>query len=156
MGMILDVEEETQDLDWFGVDDTGGIAHFASGGRGFLPPSVKASRLNLTRLTAFFRQHLSANGVGIESTSLSSHLQFTSEVQKAIYLADYSRMGAKGLYSFDCVVGPKRPSSYFVVIKPSRPLKVDDLPDDIRQILNITHYAGTFRTLDLVNENEFG
>src|SRR5262249_5104444 len=105
--MITDVEEETQDFDWFSVDDNGEIAHFASGGRGFLPPSVKVSKSNLNRLAAFFRESLSANGIAIEAAGLSSHLHFESEAQRSTYLANYLRMGAKGLYSFDCVIGPQ-------------------------------------------------
>lgn len=153
--MITDIEEETQDIDWFSVDANGEIAHFATGGRGFLPPSVKASRANLNHLATYFREHLTANGDGIESPNLSSHMQFTSEAQKATYLADYSRMGAKGLYSFDCVVGPKRPSSYFLAVKPSHPLTVDDLPDDIRQLLNVTRFDGKFCSSDMAQANEF-
>ena len=69
-------------------------------------------------------------------------------------MEDYSRMGAKGLYSFNCIIGPNRPSSYFMVVTPSRPLKVDELPNDIRQILNMTRHAGTFCSLDIAKDSE--
>ncbi len=154
--MITDLEEETLDLDWFSVDVDGEIAHFASGGRGFLPPSVKASRENLNRLIAYFRSILAVNGDAIESPNFSSHKQFQSEAQKSMYLADYSQMGAKGLYSFDYVVVSKRPSGYFVVARPSHPLNVEILPHNIQEIIKKTCFFGAFSRLNMVEENEFG
>jgi hypothetical protein len=153
--MITDIEEETLDLDWFSVDDNGEIAHFASGGRGFLPSSVKVSRTNLARITAYFRRDLDANGSAIESANLSLHTEFNSEAEKARYMADYSRMAAKGLYSFDCVIDHKRPCNYYLVARPSCTLKVNDLPDDIQQIINITSFAGQFRSSAIVKQDEF-
>ena len=152
--MITDLEEETLDLKWFSVDDSGEIAHFASGGRGFLPPSVKASKSNLDRLKTFFRKDLSPNGIGIVSANLLLHEHFESEAEKTRYLEFFSQNATKGLYSFDCFIDATRPTGYFLVVTPSRPLKVDDLPHDIRQILNLTHYAGKFCGTDLVKENE--
>jgi hypothetical protein len=153
--MITDIEEETLDLDWFGMDDNGDIGHFASGGRGFLPPSVKASRTNLDRITAYFRQEALANGIARESANLALHEEFKSEPQKTRYLADFERMAAKGLYSFDCVVGQSRPSNYFLVATPSCALKVNELPNDIRKIIKMTCFAGEFRSSDVVQPKEF-
>ena len=153
--MITDIQEETQDIDWFSVDANGEIAHFASGGRGFLPPSVKASNEDLQYLTSYFRRDLSKNGDGVESLNLSSHMRFQSETQKTTYLADYSQMGAKGLYSFDCIVGPKRPTGYFVVARPSHPLRVEDLPHNVKEVLLKTRFLGTFSSSEVVQESEF-
>jgi hypothetical protein len=152
--MISDLEEETIDLDWFSIDNNGEIGHFASGGQGFLPPSVKSSKSNLTRLAEFFRHSLSTNGAAIESQALLSHVQFNSRAQQARYLEDYSRMASKGLYSFNCIMDFNRPTSYFLVVKPSCPLKVDDLPDEIRQILQ-TRFAGEFCNSEFVTERGF-
>src|SRR5271166_5510148 len=129
--MITEIEEETVDLDWFCIDDDGEIAHFASGGRGFLPPSVKESRANLDRLAAYFRRDLPPNGSGGEAKNLSAHKRFTSSKQKTRYLDDYLLMGSRGLYSLTCIMGATRPTNYFLVIVPSNPLRVEDLPDDI-------------------------
>jgi hypothetical protein len=153
--VITDFEEETQDIDWFSVDASGEIAHFASGGRGFLPLTVRASKEDLQYLTSYFRKELARNGDGVESPHLVAHMRFESEEQKAAYLADYSQMGAKGLYSFDCMVGPKRPSGYFLVVEPSRPLRIEGFPSDIRQVLLRTRFLGTFSTSDVVQETEF-
>ena len=56
--MISDIEEETRDIDWFCTDIDGEIGHFASGGRGFLPLSVKASQENLNRLVSIFSKRI--------------------------------------------------------------------------------------------------
>lgn len=153
--MITDIEEETLDLDWFSVDDNGELAHLASGGQGFLPPSVKASKTNLNIVTAYFRELIATNGRGIESPNLVSHIQFESNAQRATYLSAFLPMGAKGLHSFDCVLGSRRPNGYFVVARPSTPMTVDDVPDDIRQILNLTRFAGKFRSVDAVEQDQF-
>jgi len=153
--MISDIEEETLDLDWFGVDIDGKIAHFASGGRGFLPSSVKSSKDALDRLTEFFRHSLLAHGTGIESPNLSSHVQFESESYKSRFLTDYARMASKGLYSFDCIVSSQRPTGYFKVIAPSRPLTVDDIPSDIQQSIAMTRFPRTFASADVIQAMDF-
>jgi hypothetical protein len=148
--MITDLEEETRDIDWFSVDSKGEIAHFTSGGQGFLPPSVKASNENLQRVTMFFRQLL-PNGDAVESSNLSSHIYFDLEAQKSRYLEAFSGMAEKGLFSFDCVMdAPERPSSYFMVAKPSHPVNIGDLPEDIRNILGQTYFSGEFSNEDMI------
>lgn len=154
--VITDLEEDTLDLDWFCVDDNDNIGHFATGGRGFLPPSVKASKSNLDVLTEFFLTHLSPNGVGKESLCLTSHLQFESDEQKARCLYSFLQMGAKGLYSFDCVVVPFRPCDYFKIIEPSVPVVAQELPSEIQRILNMTRYVGKFCSANLIKVVEVG
>lgn len=53
MAEISDIEEECEDLDWYAVDESGYIGHFATGGRGFLPRSVKNSSENRLTLHSF-------------------------------------------------------------------------------------------------------
>ena len=72
MVLISELEEETQDIDWFCVDVAGEIAHFASGGRGFLPTSVSSSRVSLEILLQYFRESLAQSTVAIEAASLLS------------------------------------------------------------------------------------
>ncbi len=153
--MITDIEEETQDIDWFGADLNGEIAHFTSGGRGFLPPSVKACKEDLNLAYAYFRHELAANGYGIQSSNLLLHMKFQSVEQKATYLADYLRMASKGLYSFDCVITGKRPSGYFVVASPARPLSVNELPNEIQKIVVRTRFSDNSRRSEVVQTNAF-
>ena len=160
--MITDVEEETLDITWFSVDANGEIACFASGGRGFLPASVKACKDNMIRLVDFFEDALPENGYGIASLNLDSRMQQrryladTVEEGRASYLAAYLPMATKGLYAFDCIYLNRRPSGYFLVARPSRPLCVGELPPDIQGIVKLTRFPGRFSTLDTVQEADFG
>jgi|SRR6516164_7834135 hypothetical protein len=152
--MISGLEEETLDLDWFAVDGQGEIGHFATGGKGFLPPSVKASKENQSKLNAFFRK-LTKNGEAIESPILASHVQFQTEAEANRYLEDYSYMAGRGLYSFDCFIARRRPTSYFLVARPSDPLTLEDLPKDIREVVRLTQFRGSFSKLNVIQESAF-
>jgi len=152
--MISDLEEQTLDLDWFAVDANGEIGHFATGGLGFLPLSVKACNENRVLLRSFFRG-LAGNGEAIESPSLASHRHFASEAEKERSLEDFVQMSSKGLYSFDCIFDRKRPSGYYLVVLPSNPLTVEELPDEIRPALELTRFPGSFAKKDLFQGNEF-
>jgi hypothetical protein len=152
--MISDIEEEILDIDWYCVDACGEIAHFASAGQGFLPKSVKASKERLERLSMYFRQTLSVNGDSIVSHNLCSHVRFQSDAQKATYLAFFSQLATKGLYSFACVLAPTRPTSYFQVARPSQPIKTNQLPNEIQQMLMGTCFQTVFSSIDLIHEKE--
>jgi hypothetical protein len=80
---ISDIKAETQDFDRFSVDVKGEIAHFASGGRGFLAPTVMAAKEELQSLTACVRHAMSRNGKWIESPNLSTHMHFESSEWKS-------------------------------------------------------------------------
>jgi len=149
------LEEETEDLDWFCIDAIGEIGHFTTGGRGFLPRSAKASKDNLQFLLSFFRDILAENGRAIESPQLSVRVRFQSEEQKRTYLGDYVKMAAKGLYSFDCILDRTRPTGYFLTGQPSCPLKTEQLPNDVKQILLRTRFLGTLCNAETVEDRQF-
>jgi hypothetical protein len=136
--VITDIEEETEDIDWFAADRAGSIAHFASGGRGFIPASIKASKEDLTTLQSFFRGLSDHFTLPVVSNIAESRFSFRDEAQRARYLEDFLRMAAKGLYSFDCVVEPIRASGYFLVATPTHHLNVFSLPIHIQSIIGRT------------------
>lgn len=152
--MITDLEEETEDLDWFAIDRNGDIAHFASGGRGFLPPAVMSSEDDLRSLTSFFRFQLAENSDAVESPNLLSYVRLDSHAQRETYLADNITMARKGLYSFDCIIGPSRPAGYFIVARPTVPLNLRVLPPGMRSLLLKTIFNGTFRDTEIVNAGD--
>lgn len=154
MVLISELEEETQDIDWFCVDAVGEIAHFASGGRGFLPTSVSSSRVSLEILLQYFRESLAPSTVAIEAASLCQHLQFRSTLEMENYFADFRDVGTRGLYSFDCVTVGPRPSSYFQVVYPQTAVRFENLPGDIREIVVKTKYSGLFREAAVIIRSE--
>jgi hypothetical protein len=145
---VSDLEQETQDLDWFALDEEGTIGHFATGGSGKLPRSVAASRDNMNMLTEFFRTHFANFTTPIINPKLGLHVSLKDEDAKEKYLQDYLNMASRGLYSYDCLLTGKKPTGYFLVAQPTTPLQLTLLPREIRSLLEMTVLQASFRKSD--------
>jgi hypothetical protein len=145
---INDLDQETQDLDWFALDREGAIGHFTTGGAGFLPRSVAASAEDLRAVTRYFHHTAPILGHPIVHPQARHRVRlFPSSDQDAeaactTYLRDYAAAASRGLYSFDSEQTGQRPTGYFRVASPSRPLVAEALPREIRDILERTVLAG--------------
>jgi hypothetical protein len=135
---ITDVQEETEDLDWFAVDRSGAVAHIATGGMGFLPDTVKESFEDLNRLKNFFRSLADNRCQAVVSDRLTSRLPPNIAIESVVTFSDFRSMASRGLYSFDCVLSGRRPTGYFLVAFPTEPLKADALPTAIQTLLRRT------------------
>jgi hypothetical protein len=142
--IITDIEEEVIDIEWFCVDARGEIARFVSGGRGFLPSSVKSSWENLRELGNFFRDSAPEIGDAVLSANRNSQLRWQS--------GEVIQAAKKGLYTFDCLVRPVRPSGYFAVVAPTIPIAIEALPDRVRQILLATRFSASFAEVDTIDQ----
>lgn len=151
---VPELLEETQDLDWFALDQEGVIGHFTTGGCGALPRSVVSSLEDLRRATGFFRNQLVPTALPIVSPKIDSHVSLKDERAKARYLQDFIKMASRGLFSFDYLRTGTRPTGYFQVATPSVPLHITSLPPEIRQILDKTVLNGIF--FHKVNEIDVG
>ena len=143
---ISDCEEETIDFEWFSVDRNGEIAYFGAGGRGFLPFSIMRSKENLVRLVEYFSDRLNVNGATAAPPVVPEYAKFFLPDGRDKYVAFYSGMASKGLYSFDCMDDPPRRCGYVLVARPSCPLRVEELPSALRRILEMTRFSGEFRS----------
>jgi hypothetical protein len=154
---ISDHEQETLDLDWFGVDPIGAIAHFATGGRGFFPDSVIASKEVLMILSDYFKYDLCASCEAQISDNLDSEVRLPdkSRESKEFYLRDYCNMAHKGLYSFDCIDRrPVRPTGYFLVARPEMPIRLANLPTEIQTILKKTRILVDLRNIEVIEKKD--
>ncbi|QDV29869.1 hypothetical protein Spb1_17880 [Planctopirus ephydatiae] len=124
MAEISDIEEECEDLDWYAVDESGYIGHFATGGRGFLPRSVKNSSENRLTLHSFFVE-LPVSCAGIHNDAAGNNEFFLA-------------MSGRGLYSYDYSPGKGRNLGYSRNCIPTSPLKVEVCPEEIQAILKHT------------------
>src|SRR5438067_225872 len=106
--MISEVELETLDLDWFSVDEQGRLAHFATGGRGFFPEALRRSVVELRSLISFLRKHAKDRCEPEVSSGLDEFNDFPADRDR--YLKDFLLFARRGLFSFDCMVLPIRPS----------------------------------------------
>ncbi|WP_425614522.1 hypothetical protein NA78x_004392 [Anatilimnocola sp. NA78] len=141
---IADEEEEFQDFEWFAIDSTGAVAFFTSGGRGFLPQSVKMSRTELEKICRYF------NSIAAEITSFEGPflarlgLESRADMFRPGYERVHGGMSKKGLYSFDCHRTGNIPCPYSLLTKPIVELRVEQLPRDISKIISNTVYYGKF------------
>ena len=154
---ISDLEQETLDLDWFGVDPSGAIAHFATGGKGFLPDSVIASKEELMVLSDYFKHELCASCEAQISDNVDSQVRLPdkSRESKEFYLRDYRNMAQKGLYSFDFIDRqPVRPTGYFLVARPELPIRIANLPAGIQIILKKTRILVAIRDVEVIEKKD--
>jgi hypothetical protein len=159
--VISDIQEQIEDLDWFGVDPNGLIAHFATGGCGFMPTNAKSSFEDMTLLKYFFRDELRPNGFATIPISFEKRFATISFLPGTIdprtqFLHDHVHMASRGVYSFDFIMKPIRPSGYFLVAIPSNPLRCIDLPPNIQVILEKTRTKMELsKPVDEINIGDF-
>ena len=128
MSRILADECEYMDAEWYGVDKKGNIAVFCSGGVGNLPEFVCESRERVDKLLDFFE---------VLKKITSSFLMFPQSKGAEQCARGFSD---KGLYYFDANDGT-RPGlctfhKYYTKQScPKFPLKYEQLPEQIREIL---------------------
>ena len=144
MEIPLDKQGGT-DFDWFGVDEEGLLAHFATAGFKAIPPSVSASAEDLKLVTDYFTKRASVRGshqVDEESLANSLNREWKGERLEARYLRDFVSMANKGLFSYDIDSYLRPGICYFRVACPDMPLKLHELPDPIQVIVSRTILKG--------------
>ena len=141
--MIREEEEDRLDLDWFALDAQGSVGHFTTGGCGALPRSAAASRDDLTAVRHYVLS-LPEIGAGLLNEDWLRGLRLTGTVPSAPVapretFREWTAIAARGLYSFDYIEDlRRRPRPYRVVARPEVPLKADELPPEIRAIVERT------------------
>ena len=149
---FTEIEQLTQDIDWFAVDESEEIAHFASAGK-LLPKSIAASREDSERVREFFRSLSTNRTAAMTDSQIDEFVQLKGESLRIQYLVDFQSMSRRGLYSYDTPLEADR-SSYFRVSCPLNPLKLAELPDDIRTIVERTRITSSFKELKLLVNND--
>lgn len=142
--MLSDVDEEIWDIDWFGFDARGHVAHFASGGRGFLPTSVKASLTIGSMPSLEILHEMPVIGSYATSGSVPNGWKFRSETDLQQFFIVWGESAIRGLFGYDCLMLPHRPEGYFRVTIPSNPITVRDLPESLRPRVALGQFNGLF------------
>lgn len=121
----LSLEKVGLDVDWFAVDPTGKIAHFASGG-GYVPKYVEDDA-KYDIVFDYFTSLLKINDVPEFNPNLSEYMKRSYPV--------FNEMAERGLFSFDklthTMVGPE----YFLYAYPKVCLHIDEIPPEVAAIL---------------------
>ncbi|SDU23621.1 hypothetical protein [Pseudomonas orientalis] len=89
---------EINDLDWFASCHKGYVAHFATGGRGFVPFSIRASISTYELLYDYFYSLAESFEFVVVEENLP---EFSNQVQRERYLKSFSSMARRGLFSYD-------------------------------------------------------
>lgn len=145
--MMTNIEQETLDIDWFFTDNIS-IAFVASAG-GKLPVSVAKSKINIEKLTNYFRSLPIISDVEINDHLLKT---FKNEEMRQKYFADFILMAKKGLYAFDKItLNDFSDSKYQLVVKPKRLLNISDIPNDILSILNQTKFEQNLNNANIID-----
>jgi len=151
--MITETEQETLDLDWFFTD--GKYIGFMASGGGKLPNSVAQSKEDHQALVNYFRNLPEASDV-LVNPELNRLLmkRFGSGADKK-YLEDYILMTKKGLYSYDkTVLGNFSEPHYHLVASPEEPLRLENLPQNILNLLSKTIYLNPVESICEINRSE--
>ena len=133
--MITEIEQETLDIDWFFTNNED-VAYVTSGG-GRLPESVANSSTKNKLLVSFFTNLLITSRVIIDP-NLN---EMISPPANERYLACFIDMAEKGLFTFDkTILNNFSEPHYHLVAKPTNPIKIKDLPGEIRKLVSATYY----------------
>ncbi len=117
------------DLFWFGVDRTGRIAVFCSGGSQAVPPQLSQAGNSILNL---YFEHFSEN--------LTSDLE--SDDQTLQFYAE------RGLYGFDHKTG----DSYRAAVRPLDPISLGELPDFIRSLFDLPVLSVAFTDVETIDD----
>lgn len=130
-------EQWYSDLDWYAVDKQGNIAQFLTGGHRLLPPSFSLDRELSEKLTDYFDNLPFTEGDFVFCPNLERNMRdFEANRMNKNFMHFSKKMAAKGLFSFDSDSDANKDRPYFRVTLPKQALKLTDLPQDIKAILN--------------------
>jgi hypothetical protein len=118
---------EVNDLDWFASYKDGFLAHFATGGKGEVPLSIRESLSKYELIYEYFYSLKECFEVEVVEENLPV---FSSEVQRNRYLQSFVSMAKKGLFSHDFSGG-----GYKLVAKPKSGKKRSELPVEILNVI---------------------
>ncbi|WP_236195227.1 hypothetical protein [Pseudomonas glycinae] len=119
---------ELHDLDWFASCLDGAVLHFATGGRGFVPDFVRQSISAYEEIYDYIFSISAGCGVEIVEKNLPG---FNSDIERQRYLKSFSEMAGRGVFSYDVF----NDGGYKMIAKPVVPLKLSDLPDQVRHCI---------------------
>jgi hypothetical protein len=128
-------EEFSKDWDWFASGPDGTIAHFTTAGMRSLPQSVKQDQEAAFRLIAYFFGEAPKSvryRVRLEAEKESGG--WADQLARDRYLKDFVTMASAGLFSYDTEPSRNR-VDYFLVAIPEQPLRVEQLPPEIRDLV---------------------
>jgi hypothetical protein len=118
------------------VDQDGQVGHFTSAGMRTLPKSVKKDRDATELIAKYFFEQAPVTGKWSPGAGVEKDCGGWEKQGLERYVRDFALMATKGLFSFDAEL--RGEGRYYLVAIPAHPLRVDDLPGNIKEILSRT------------------
>ena len=147
-------EEFTRDWDWYAFDDEGNIGHFTTAGLRALPKAVKHDKEAAERLARYFFEEASDSGGYSVRDGAEADAGGWQRQGAERYLKDFAKMGSKGIFSYNTEMRHGHGGKYYLVAKPECPLRVTDLPPDIKAMVSRIHAPLSFETAEYVSETD--
>ncbi|WP_312319567.1 hypothetical protein [Stenotrophomonas sp.] len=133
---------EIHDLDWFAIYQIGRLCHFATAGRGYVPPEVTRSMEDWESANSLVEALPDVYDAIIVEEGLP---RFESKRHRNGYIAMHVEMARKGLHSHDLCDG-----GYVLVAKPRTADEVAASLPGVKEVIPrlTVHYAtGGFRVM---------
>jgi hypothetical protein len=154
MTEITTVDEVTRDWDWFAVDTSGAVGHFTTAGMRKLPSSVKADNEAALRLIEYFDQEAPKRFDYVVQVQAEIDAGALKDIRDHNwYLRSFAAMASAGLFSYDTHT-EGRMTDYFLVAYPKSPIRVDQLPSEVRDLVQRTKSTCLFSKSLHISEAE--
>lgn len=152
MVVIDAIEESERDWDWFAVDAEGKIGHFTTAGMRALPRTVKLDREAALGLIDYFEKAPKSIPYVVRPEVERDADGWPDDAARSWYLKDFIEMASTGLFSYDTHTDGR--SDYFLVAFPKYPLHVDQLPQEIRDLVQRTKSPFVFSKSPYISEGD--
>lgn len=136
MTAFTEYEQWDHNYEFYLLDKDGRLGRFDHFGWRLLPPTIAKSKENLDKVAHYFKNLHSKQQRFKVCPDLLKHLNMRTVISFEDYLNCYSGISSKGLYSYDSYDFSAKERPYFRVTLPIKELLFEDLPQEIREILN--------------------
>lgn len=128
-------EQWDNDYDLFVIDNKGKIGRLCHFGERLLPPTIAKSRENLEKVEDHFVNLPDLKSGFIKCPDLLTHLDMANVGDFARYVYYFGEVSSRGLYTYDSYGPSYHKGRYFRVTIPKTELSINDLPVEIKNIL---------------------
>ncbi len=146
-------EQLDRDWDWYASDREGMIGHFTTAGMRRLPKTIEQDRDTALRLIHYFDieapksfSYVVRAGVEVDAGG------WRDESVRRRYLASFVDMASAGLFSYNTFLSG--PGKYYLVAFPEKPIHIDQLPLEIRDLAIRTQSPYPFAKTTYISEEE--
>jgi hypothetical protein len=153
----IESQLEGVDLDWYGLDENNQIGHFASGTVGALPPYLSANIHDRALIHGYFTEvRIPCSEAKVDPDALvRGGASNRDAAGKDWFLGSFVEMARCGTFSYDCFLYDPPPTGYFRVASPTVPLKLSEVPDAVRAVLERSRLPNVNFERDAVLNAEF-